>query len=140
MSEVPATVLVDYATVAIKTDSRLCNLGVISRRPAASPEARFHVHTKEPVSALGDPMDLDATRQFKFAARMPTRFPRRPQTDECNNCGKKGHFTKECPQPKKARAPWRRPYWAAEATYEEDTINNEAGKEPEPVGNDSPWE
>jgi len=31
MSEVPATVLIDYATVAIKTDSRLCNLGVISR-------------------------------------------------------------------------------------------------------------
>ena len=30
MSEVPATVLVDYATAAIKTDSRLCNLGVIS--------------------------------------------------------------------------------------------------------------
>ena len=51
MSEVPATVQVDYATAAIKTDSRLCNLGVISRRPAASPEARFHVHTKEPQSA-----------------------------------------------------------------------------------------
>jgi len=75
MSEVPATVLVDYATAAIKTDSRLCNLGVISRRPAASPGARFHVHTKEPISAPGDPMDLDATRRFKFAPRMPTWFP-----------------------------------------------------------------
>jgi len=76
MSEVPATVLVDYATMAIKTDSRLCNLGVISRRTAASPEARFQIHTKEPVSTPGDPMDLDATRQFKFAPRTPTRFPR----------------------------------------------------------------
>jgi len=75
MSEVPATVLVDYATAAIKTDSRLCNLGVISQCPAASPEARFHVHTKEPVSAPGDPMDLDPTRRFKFAPRTPTRFP-----------------------------------------------------------------
>jgi len=75
MSEVPATVLVDYAIVAIKTDSRLCNLEVISRHPAASPEACFHVHTKEPISALGDPMDLDATRCFKFAPRTPTRFP-----------------------------------------------------------------
>ena len=62
MSEVPATVLVDYATAAIKTDSHLCNLGVISRRPAASPEARFHVHTKEhPSVPPGDLMDLDAT-------------------------------------------------------------------------------
>jgi len=41
MCEVPATVLVDYATAAIKIASRLCNLGVISRRPAASPEARL---------------------------------------------------------------------------------------------------
>jgi len=61
MSEVPATVLVDYATVAINTDSRPYNLRVISRRSAASPEARFHVHMKKPPSVpLGDPMDLDA--------------------------------------------------------------------------------
>jgi len=63
MSKAPATVLVHYATAAIKTDSRLYNLGVISRWPAASPEACFHVHTREPLSvALGDPMDLDATQ------------------------------------------------------------------------------
>ena len=31
MSEVPATILVDYATTAIKTDSRLSNLGVINQ-------------------------------------------------------------------------------------------------------------
>jgi len=62
INEVPATVLVDYATTAIKTDSHLCNLGVINQRPATSPEARFYVHTKEPSSVpLGDPLDLDAT-------------------------------------------------------------------------------
>jgi len=47
---------------------------------------------------------------------------------------------KEYPQPKKARVPWKRPYWAAEATYEEGTINNEAGKESEKVGKDCPRE
>jgi len=40
----------------------------------------------------------------------------------------------------KARVPWRRPYWAAEAMYEEDIINNEAGKELQLAGNDSPLE
>ena len=62
MSETPTTVLVDYATAAVKTDSRLCNLGVINRRPTTNPEAHFHVHTKEPLATPpGDPMDLDAT-------------------------------------------------------------------------------
>jgi len=62
MSEAPATVLVDYATAAIKTNSRLCNLGVLSWWPAASPEVCFDVHTREPLSGpLGDPMDLEAT-------------------------------------------------------------------------------
>jgi len=55
MSEAPATVLVDYATAAIKTNSRQCNLGVISRRPAASPEARFHLHTRETPCTPGGP-------------------------------------------------------------------------------------
>jgi len=100
MSEVLATVLVDYATAVIKTDCCLCNLGVITRRPAASTKERFHVRTKEPPSVPpGDPMDLDATRRFKFVPRTPNRFPQRPQTDECYNCGKKGHIRKKNVRP-----------------------------------------
>ena len=141
MSEVLANVPVNYATAAIKTDSHLCKIGVISRRPAASPEARFHVHRKEPPSVPpGDPMDLDATLRFNFAPRTPNWFPQRPQTDECYNCRKKRHFAKECPQPKKARILWRRPYRATQATYKEDTISNEAEEELELAGNDSPSE
>jgi len=76
MSKTPATVLVDYATADIKTDSRLYNLGVINRRPTTNPEARLHVHTKQPpATPPGDPMDLDATRRFKFARGTPNRFP-----------------------------------------------------------------
>jgi len=102
VSEAPATVLVDYATATMKTDSHLCNLGVISQRPADSPEVHFHAHTREPPSVPPrDPMDLDATQRFKFALRTPNRFPQRTNTDECYNCGKKVHFLRECPQPKK---------------------------------------
>ena len=75
-SETPATVLVDYAMAAIKTNSRQCNLRVINRRPTTNPEAHFHINTKQPPSTpLGDPMDLDATRRFKFPRGTPNRFP-----------------------------------------------------------------
>jgi Retrotransposon gag protein/Zinc knuckle len=136
MSETPATVLVDYATAAIKADSRLCHLGVITRRSTTQPEPRFHAGPKE-VLAAGDPMDLDATRRYRFARRFQRPYVKKTG-DECYNCGEKGHFSRDCSQPKKPRFPGRKPYRAAEATYEENL--GEVGTEPEPSGNDGPQE
>jgi len=67
MSEVPATVLVDYTTGAIKTDSHLYNLGVISRQPAASPEARIRKKILRPDAAYA----LETSRR---SGRNPARY------------------------------------------------------------------
>jgi len=68
MSEAPATVLVDYATNAIKTDSCLCNLGVITRQATTKPEDWVYAHLWETIP-VGDPMELEAIRYYWFARR-----------------------------------------------------------------------
>jgi len=98
MSETPATVLVDYATTAIKTDSRLCNLGVINRRPTTNPEARFHVHTKEPPSTPpGDLMDLDATSTIQICKGNAEPIPTTSNHGRMSQLRKERTFCKRMP-------------------------------------------
>jgi hypothetical protein len=140
MNESPATNLTTFATAAIKADSRLCHLGVITRRPTKQPEPRHQITSREPATDPGDPMDLDATRRYRFARRPQNRpFVRKPNTGECFQCGKKGHYAKECPD--KTRR-FRKPYRAAEVTYEEyeETGAEAEPAEPEPSGNGHPQE
>jgi len=121
MSEAPATFLVDYATAAIKTDSHLCNLGVISRRPTASPEACFHIHTREPLS-------VPPGTQWTSTSPDDSSSPRERRTDSLDErtlmnvtTAERKAFFNGMPQPKKIRLPWKKPYRAAEARFEEET-------------------
>jgi len=101
MSKASATVLVNYATTTIKTDSRLCNLGVISRRPAASPSARFHVHTREPPS-------VPPGTQWTSKPPDDSSWPREHRTDSLDErtqmnvttAERKGIFRGNAPSPR----------------------------------------
>jgi hypothetical protein len=135
----PTTDLITFATAAIQADSRLCQLGLITRRTSKQPEPRFQGASREPSVDPGGPMDLDATRRYRFSRRPTRPFNRNPTTEGCFNCGKKGHFIKDCKQPRNP-ARYRKPFRAAEATYEEyDEPEAEPELEPQ-SGNGHPQE
>jgi hypothetical protein len=141
MNGVRTDELLTYATAAIEADSRLYNLGLLGTRNDAQLQPRSTVTPRETTTMLPDPehMDLDATRRYRFAGRpgnRPTGAKRTP-LGPCYNCGKRGHFMKDCRLPKKLQN--RRPFRAAEATYEE-YDEPEAEPEPEQSGHGHPQE
>jgi hypothetical protein len=141
MNGVRTDVLLTYVTAAIEADSRLYNLGILGTRNDAQRQPRSTFTPRETTTTLPDPepMDLDATRRYRFAGRpgnRPTGANRTP-LGPCYNCGKRGHFMKDCRVPKKPQN--RRPFRAAEATYEE-YDEPEAEPEPEQSGNGHPQE
>jgi hypothetical protein len=70
-------------------------------------------------------MELDATRRFRFRNRIEEE--KRRKNNECYNCGKTGHYAARCPTKKPNQ--YRKAYRAAEATYEEEPLEDQSGKE-----------
>jgi hypothetical protein len=70
-------------------------------------------------------MELDVTQRFRFRNRIEEEKWRK--NTECYNCGKTGHYAVQCPTKKPNQ--YRKTYRAAEATYEEEPLEDQSGKE-----------
>ena len=133
METLPDTVI-ELANQVIALDNRLFNFRSTNELRQYQPHPQnyqnFTPTVQQPPPRDPDAMDLDATRRNRYQRPNQTR-PYQPQRNNtCYQCGKPGHFAKDCRSRGNGRKTYqqgRRPFRVAEVTYED-----EGRQSPEP--------